>query len=278
MKIPKPISSAIFLAAGLGTRLKPFTLKHPKPIIPFLNLPLMFHAVDFLTQATSCCEAIINYHHLGDQVLGFLGANRTHLPFKRVKTSDESKQILESGGAIANCEALLRYENNFWTFNADEVVLPLSQDFNLGHLIDEHIKTQSLATLLVTKNDKVGIEFGGAWADSNNQVVRFSKAYQKGLFGWHYVGLMLLSSKIFRYTAKPAQPENILYDVLARGIAAGESVQVYPADLLWVETGVLSEFKKNENFFRQEIGSKTALGLLMQGRLERYPKFRDIII
>jgi NDP-sugar pyrophosphorylase family protein len=210
-------------------------------------------------------------------LLNFLSQNQVTLPIKNYEISDESDQILNSGGAVAKCEPLLSQEKGFWIFNTDEVIFPLKEEFNLRLLVASHQETNSLATLLVTQNDLVGTKFGGAWANSDNQVMRFSKTSQPGLKGWHYVGLMLLSSKIFQYVSKPTRPENILYDVLTTAISMGERVQVFPESLFWMETGVLEEFKINQQKMQQEIQSQSVIGRLMHERLNRYPKFPDVV-
>ena len=58
---------AMILAAGLGTRLLPYTLKRPKPLFPILNKPLLHLTIDRLKQA-GATEIIVNSHHLRPQI------------------------------------------------------------------------------------------------------------------------------------------------------------------------------------------------------------------
>jgi NDP-sugar pyrophosphorylase family protein len=273
------VTAAFFLAAGFGSRLKPYTLEYPKPCIPFLGLPLLFHSVDFLSHYTKqrIETSWVNLHHLGPTLKKFIEENQQWLPLDQIIFSEEQSSILDSGGALAYCESQLKNQESFWVLNSDEVLLPKTPQFSLEPLITQHRKTKALATLLVTDHDQVGIALGGVWAGSSGEVVTFSKVPQEGLKGWHYVGVLLLSSRIFQYTSQPVQAENILYDVLTRGIKAGESVYIHEAALHWIETGILSQFLSNEIQWKKEIQEETFLGQQMRERLSRYPAFESLI-
>ena len=56
---------AMILAAGLGTRLQPYTLFRPKPLFPVLNRPLLHRLLDSLL-AAGCKKIVVNCHHLGE--------------------------------------------------------------------------------------------------------------------------------------------------------------------------------------------------------------------
>ncbi|MEE4240368.1 MAG: NDP-sugar synthase [Desulfopila sp.] len=58
---------AMILAAGLGTRLLPYTTIRPKPLFPILNIPLLLAAVQRL-QSCGFTHIIVNCHHLGHQI------------------------------------------------------------------------------------------------------------------------------------------------------------------------------------------------------------------
>ncbi len=61
------IREAVLLSAGLGTRMRPVTLGLPKPVIPFLNRPLMYWSLDAL-HAAGVRRVFVNLHHLPDKV------------------------------------------------------------------------------------------------------------------------------------------------------------------------------------------------------------------
>jgi mannose-1-phosphate guanylyltransferase len=83
---------AMILAAGLGTRLRPYSLIRPKPLFPVLNRPLLNILIDML-RAAGCERIVVNGHHLGAQirqaVLGLPGVSFQNEP-----------EILGTGGAL----------------------------------------------------------------------------------------------------------------------------------------------------------------------------------
>jgi mannose-1-phosphate guanylyltransferase len=83
---------AMILAAGLGTRLLPYTLKRPKPLFPILNKPLLRLTINRIQQA-GAAEIVVNAHHLRRQVKKALqdAAN--------IILQDEEK-ILGTGGGL----------------------------------------------------------------------------------------------------------------------------------------------------------------------------------
>ena len=61
----------MILAAGLGSRLKPFTLSHPKALYPYEGKPLIWHAIQHLHSA-GISEIVVNVHHFSDQIITYL--------------------------------------------------------------------------------------------------------------------------------------------------------------------------------------------------------------
>lgn len=269
------------LAAGLGTRLKPYTDLTPKPMIPFLGLPLIYHSLDFMTQHFEIQDILVNFHHHPDKLKNFLIESKS--TFKNVNWHlyDESSQLLDSGGALLNAKNQLSSEDNFWVLNADELLLPsLKKDPTLIQMYQSHLKLNALATLLVVENSLVGTQYGGAWANAANDVSLFSKtkpSLPQDLKGWHYVGLALINSKIFNYYSPSLGPSNLLYDGLTAAIKDKQKVSVYPSKVHWYETGVLSEFKKNARTLAHAMTQNTLEGELLKERLSRFSTFKNII-
>jgi len=83
---------AMILAAGLGTRLLPFTLKRPKPLFPILNKPLLRLTISRLKQA-GATEIVVNAHHLRQLV-------KKALRHEANIVLQEEKQILGTGGGL----------------------------------------------------------------------------------------------------------------------------------------------------------------------------------
>jgi N-acetyl-alpha-D-muramate 1-phosphate uridylyltransferase len=87
--------TAMVLAAGLGTRMRPLTDGMPKALVTVAGRPLIDHVLDRLRDA-GVERAVVNVHHLADQMEAHL-AGRGDM---QVLISDERAQLLDSGGGI----------------------------------------------------------------------------------------------------------------------------------------------------------------------------------
>ncbi len=107
---------AMILAAGFGTRLRPYTLCRPKPLFPILNVPLLHILLDKLA-GCGCTRIVVNGHHLADQIREFLAGNEG-VAFQH------EPEILGTGGSLRRALPLF----------ADEPVLVMNGD--IYHEID----------------------------------------------------------------------------------------------------------------------------------------------
>lgn len=145
---------AMVLAAGLGTRLQPYTHQRPKPLFPVLNIPLLLHTVAALHSA-GFKDVAVNCYHLGTQIEAALAG------MAGVTVFSES-QVLGTGGGLRNALAWL----------GQEPVLIVNGD--IYHTIDystvygTHQKGGQVATLVLhdfPRFNKVSVDAQGALID-----------------------------------------------------------------------------------------------------------------
>jgi MurNAc alpha-1-phosphate uridylyltransferase len=96
------IKTAMVLAAGLGTRMRPLTDTTPKALVAVAGKPLIDHVLDRLV-AAGIETAVVNVHHFADQMEAHL-ATRKDI---EIRISDERAALLDSGGGIKHARALL---------------------------------------------------------------------------------------------------------------------------------------------------------------------------
>jgi len=110
------IRTAMVLAAGLGTRMRPLTDHRPKPLVEVDGVALIDHVLDRLA-AAGVETAVVNLHHHADLLERHLRA-RTAPP--RVVLSDERGLLLETGGGLVKALPLLGNEP-FFSINSDTI-------------------------------------------------------------------------------------------------------------------------------------------------------------
>jgi NDP-sugar pyrophosphorylase family protein len=133
---------AMILAAGLGTRLKPFTDHHPKALAPVNGKPVLQRNVEFL-QKHGIYDVIVNVHHFAGQVMDAIQKNNGW--GSKITISDERDEVLETGGGIAKAAWFLKDSEPFIVMNAD-----ILTDLDLGAMISKQLESKPLGTLAVT--------------------------------------------------------------------------------------------------------------------------------
>ena len=113
---------AMVLAAGLGTRMRPLTLERPKPLIEVAGRTMIDHCLDKLAEA-GVARAVVNVHHFPQMVKRHLAARTS----PAVAISDESDQLLETGGGMIRALPLLAAEP-FFCINSDNLWVDGPQD------------------------------------------------------------------------------------------------------------------------------------------------------
>lgn len=136
----------MILAAGLGTRLKPFTDKHPKALVEINRKTVLQRNIEYLSNY-GIKKVIVNVHHFADQIIEHLNKNNSF--GSEVLISDETNEVLETGGGIKKAAWFLNENKDpFVVINVD-----ILTDMNLNEMIRLHHKANPIATLAVTERN-----------------------------------------------------------------------------------------------------------------------------
>ena len=106
----------MILAAGLGTRLKPFTDKHPKALAMVNGKSLLQRNVEYLL-SYGISDIIVNVHHFADQIIKAIHDN--HGWGADISISDETDEVLETGGGLLRAANYFENEDRWLVMNAD---------------------------------------------------------------------------------------------------------------------------------------------------------------
>lgn len=131
---------AMIFAAGVGSRLRPFTDSHPKALVEVGGVPMLHRVIDRVA-AAGAEEVVVNVHHFADQIKEYVA----HHDFGvGVSISDESDRLLDTAGGLLRAAALIGEEcTELLVHNADVLT-----DASLGEMLAAHRTSGADATLL----------------------------------------------------------------------------------------------------------------------------------
>lgn len=207
--IPLP-ETAMVLAAGLGTRLRPLTEHVPKPLIRCGGRCLLDHSLDRLAEA-GVKRAVVNIHWLGEQIRAHLAA-RHDMEFV---ISDETGKLLETGGGIARALPLLG-GGPFLSVNSD--LIWRDGRGNALHRLAARFDPDIMDGLLLLQPTCHTVGYDGLGDFTMDQMGRLQRRDERCVTPFVYTGVQLLSPRLFADAPEGAFSINHLYD---RAIEAG---------------------------------------------------------
>ncbi|MEY4051021.1 MAG: nucleotidyltransferase family protein [Chitinophagia bacterium] len=145
---------AMILAAGLGTRLKPFTDFHPKALAIVNGKSLLQRNIEYL-QSFGISEVVVNVHHFADQIKDAVEINKGW--GSQVFISDESSEVLETGGGVLYAKSFFEKEENWLVMNADiltnlDIDKLIAADKVLSEGSENYIATLAVTSRVSSRN------------------------------------------------------------------------------------------------------------------------------
>ena len=132
-------TTAMILAAGLGTRLKALTQDKPKALVPLNGKPLLQHCIENLI-ANGFHHIVINVHHFGEQIIDFV---KLHQFDADIEISDERDLLMDTGGGIVKATPLFKDSKAVLVHNVDII-----SNVNLGEMSQQFLASGDDAWLL----------------------------------------------------------------------------------------------------------------------------------
>lgn len=134
---------AMVFAAGIGSRLKPFTLTRPKALAPVAGVPALQRCIERLRDEGGINHMVVNIHHFPDEIRRFIASDSSLST--SVDFSDESGLLLDTGGGLLNAADLFNHPDGpILLHNADIVT-----DFDIAEMEERFNAIGADALLLV---------------------------------------------------------------------------------------------------------------------------------
>ena len=198
------IKHGMILAAGLGRRMQPLTLKTPKPLLAINNLTLLERAINLLI-SHGVQEISINVHYLPEQIQSFISKKKYKA---KITISNEEDLLLDTGGGVL--KGTQNFEDNpFFVINPDTV---WSKHYveELKTLEEIYFKYNKPTLLLVHKKLSIDPSFKGDFNLNNEKISKDSENQ------FIFTGLQIINRSVFKNEQSQVFSLNKVWDKLIK--------------------------------------------------------------
>jgi MurNAc alpha-1-phosphate uridylyltransferase len=223
------------LAAGLGKRMRPLTATRPKPLVEVAGKPLLDHVLDRL-RAAGIQRVVVNVHYLAAAVEAHLRDAAGDL---EILISDESRQLLETGGGVVKALPLIEDET-FLIVNSDN--LWVDGPVDAIRLLEQRWDDATMDALLLVVPLSQAHCHEGVGDFRMDPVGRLTRRAPGKPAPFVYTGIQIVSRRLFREAPSGAFSMNLLWN---RAIAEGRVFGLVHEGL-WFDVGTPPALARTE--------------------------------
>ena len=231
---------AVILAGGKGTRLKPFTMTIPKPLLPLGDVPIIEVVLRQLA-ASGVSRAVITLGHMSHLFMASVGnGERLGLQIDYCKEDEP----LGTAGSLRIIDDL---EENFLVMNGDLLTtLPYRE------LLDSHVKKGACGTIALHRR-QVNIDYGVVETTPDGLLEDY---VEKPTIPYKVsMGVNVLSRRCLEYI--PPEGRFDMPDLMMAMQKAGETVACYETDCYWQDIGRFDDYQQASSDFVENPGRFT---------------------
>ncbi len=225
---------AVVMAGGEGSRLRPLTIRRPKPMVPIAGKPVMEHILNLLKRH-GITEVVVTVQYLASSIEDYFGSGSQ---FGMRITYSREDVPLGTAGSVKNAEEQLT--EPFLVISGDALT-----DYNLTDLIEYHNDKKSLATLLLAHVPNP-LEYGVIITNEDGHITQF---LEKPSWGEVFsdtinTGIYVLDPKIFTYFEKD-KAFDFSQELFPFMLKKGDPIYGYVTPSgYWCDVGNLGEYMR----------------------------------
>lgn len=228
-------TTAMVMAAGLGTRMRPLTERLPKPLVEVAGRPLLDHVLDHLKTA-GVRRAVVNVHYLPEQIEAHLERDSHGLD---IAISDERDVLLETGGGLVKAAPLIDCDP-FLAVNSDNFWIDGPAD--TLRLLASHWDGDRMDALLLLVPQARAYNHRGLGDFHMDRAGRIRRRAHRRVAPFVFTGIQMLSKRLLDGAPDGPFSTNILWDkAIAEGRAFGAVHQG-----LWFDVGTPQSIGRTE--------------------------------
>ncbi len=224
--------SAVILAGGKGTRLKPFTMTIPKPLLPLGDVSILEIVIEQLVGA-GISHIVLTLGHMASLLMACIGTG------DRWGIKIDSVVEREPLGTAGSLRAIENLEENFIVMNAD-----LLTTLDYEDMFDYHVRNRSMGTIGLSKRE-VLIDYGVVKTTPQGLLDDY---IEKPTIPYSVsMGINILSRKCLEFI--PATGKFDMPDLMLAMRRAGHPVHCYETDCYWKDIGRFEDYQQASEDF-----------------------------
>ena len=230
---------AVILAAGLGTRMRPYTLFVPKVMLPLGEKPVLEHIIDWL-QTYDIKDIVICVGYLRKVIEDYFGTGDDFgVNIEYVRT----KKPLGTGGQLKSASHLV--DDTFLCIYGDSVI-----DFNINDFLSFHSQNKSLVTIAL-KNHEIISKYGFIDTDKTGKVTSWREKPKFG--GLINIGCYAVEPSFLDYI-----PPGVMFgmdEAITRSLDSNESINAQKIDGEFIDLGDRKSYVQAHEKYLGKLGN-----------------------
>jgi mannose-1-phosphate guanylyltransferase/phosphomannomutase len=225
---------AVVMAGGEGSRLRPITANHPKPLAPVVNRPIMEHIL-LLLKDHGIEQVVATVYYLADAIEGYFGDGEAWgIP---IHYSLEDTP-LGTAGSVKQAEEHL-HDGTFVLMSGDALT-----DIDLQPAIEFHQRNKAIATIVLARVPNP-LEFGVVITREDGRITRFLEkpSWSEVFSDTVNTGIYILEPEIFQYM-EAGKPYDFSQDLFPLLLREGKPLYGYVMSEYWSDIGSLQQYRE----------------------------------
>ncbi|HYX35364.1 MAG: sugar phosphate nucleotidyltransferase [Pseudobdellovibrionaceae bacterium] len=223
---------AVILAGGKGSRLKPFTVSLPKPLVPIDDVPILEVVLKQLKRA-GFTDIVLAVNHLSNLIMAFFGDGKSL--GLNITYSREEYPL----GTAAPLRLVDQLDDNFLVMNGD-----LLTTIDYAKLMDFH-RSEGCDITIATYKKEVNIDLGVLKCDGK----LFLDYIEKPTYSFDVsMGIYIFKKEILEYIPRDGKfdmPELVL---AVRD--AGKKISCFSGEYYWLDIGRVADYETANQLFK----------------------------
>lgn len=244
-------SKALLLVGGYGTRLRPLTFSKPKPLVEFINKPILSHQIEAL-KSVGVDEIVLAINYQPEKMMDYI--REAELKYNIKITCSKEEEPLGTAGPIGLAKnILLKSEaDDIFVFNSD-----ITCRFPLKEMLEFHRSHKKEGTIATTRV-KEPSKFGVILSDENRKIIDFVEKPSVYVGDNINAGLYIFNKKFLeRVEAKPISIEREIFPKMAKD---GE-LFIFPLEGFWADIGQPLEYLIGTKLFLNDASITNSVEL-----------------